>query len=249
MRAANAAAVPPVASSPLAATSLHEQHIAVFFAGREDELEVVAFNGSVGWVTGNTRASWQRPIVAISAAPRSGRIFVIVVDGAGALWELSVDDLAGFQPPQRIIPGGFADRAVAVESRNKDQLDLFWIDKSSRVPTSSFWNTATGLWSAPFSMAGSRTAAGGSAIAAVNPWNERLQVFWQEPDRSIWTSWWAPRADGLPATWSPPAPVIAAGLAAVGSDLVAVSRTSGHVRLFFVDAASALQNIYWGLSP
>ena len=53
----------------------------------------------------------------------------------------------------------------------------------------------------------------------------------------------------VPATWNSPAPVVAAGLAAVGSDLVAVSRTSGHIRLFFVDAASALQNIYWGLSP
>jgi hypothetical protein len=28
-----------------------------------------------------------------------------------------------------------------------------------------------------------------------------------------------------------------------------VEPTSGHIRLFFVDAASALQNIYWGLSP
>ena len=187
--------------------------------------------------------------MAISAAPRSGRIFVIVVDGAGALWELSVDDLAGFQPPQRIIPGAFADGAVAVVSRNKDQLDLFWIDKSTRVPTSSFWNTATGLWSAPFSMAGGQTAVSGSAIAAVNPWNERLQVFWQQPDRSIWTSWWAPRTDGLPATWSPPAPSSSPDWPP--SDPTS-SRFQGRADAsgcFFVDAASALQNIYWGLNP
>src|SRR3954449_10651415 len=43
----NGAVVPPVPSSPLTSTSMHEQHVAVFFAGREDDLEVIAWNESV----------------------------------------------------------------------------------------------------------------------------------------------------------------------------------------------------------
>jgi hypothetical protein len=233
----------------MVASSLNDQHVAVFFAGKEDDLEIVASNGAVGWVAANTRANWQRPIVAIAAVPRAGRIFIIVVDGAGAFWELSVDDQLGFQPPQRIIPAGIADGAVALVSRNNEQLDVFWIDKVSRSPTSSFWNTATGLWSAPFAIAAGRTARSGSALAAPNSWNERLQVFWQEADSSVWTTWWAPRPDAVPATWSTPSLAVAAGVAAAGSDLIAVSRKAKHVRLFFVDSTSTLQNVHWGENP
>jgi hypothetical protein len=249
VRPANSAAMPPVTSSPLVASSLNDQHVAVFFAGKEDDLEIVASNGAVGWVAGNTRANWQRPIVAIAAVPRAGRVFIIVVDGAGAFWELSVDDQVGFQPPQRIIPAGIADGAVALVSRNNEQLDVFWIDKVSRSPMSSFWNTATGLWSAPFAIAAGRTALSGSALAVPNSWNERLQVFWQEADSSVWTTWWAPRPNAVPATWSTPSLAVAAGVAAAGSDLIAVSRKAEHVRLFFVDSTSTLQNVYWGENP
>jgi Matrixin/Putative peptidoglycan binding domain len=240
--------VPP---SPLAAASIHPQHIGVFFVGREDEILTQAWSQTGGWGPAARRPGpWARPVTALAAEVRGNKVFVYWVDGAGAVWELQVND-QNVTTAGAIVAGAGSAAAlsnIAAVSKNPDHMDLFWINPSGRV-FSTFWTTAVGAWAAPFDVASGRTAALPSSVTCVNQGADRVQAFWEEADRSVWTTWWTSRPDGVPVAWSPPAQVLMPGTARGGLDMVAVSRQAEYIRLFLIDNGRQLAETHWGGVP
>jgi hypothetical protein len=259
-RDSSAPGAPFVPSSPVAAASINAQHMGVFWVGPEDEILSQAWTQAGNWGQAARRIGpWTRPITALTAAARGGKVFVYWVDGAGAIWELQADDQNTTTAGVIVVPAGSAAALsnISAVSKNPDQMDLFWIDSanagnpanpSGRV-MSSFWTTAAGAWSAPFEVGGGHRAALPSSVASVNENADRVQVFWEENDRSVWTSWFASRPDGAAVGWSPPAQVLVPGTALGGRDMAAVSRQPGNIRLFLIDNTSQLAETHWGALP
>jgi hypothetical protein len=186
---------------------------------------------------------------------RKDQVQVYVADAAGAIWELlmSIDDVVtvtGAVIPAGNVAFGSTPRAV---SRGREFMDLFWVDPGGRI-LSAFWTDAAGTWSAPFEIAPklpdaeAHLAAPATSVTAVDS-RGGLQVFWEEPDQSVWSTWWAARPDGGVEEWSRPVSVLAEGTVQAGAGMAAVARDVGHVRLFFLDRNGTPSETWWGTTP
>lgn len=251
--------------SPLAAASLDDKHVSVFFVGDEDGIRWHSWTppgwGSVQRING----FWKRPIRALSAVSRGAspiahpaRLHLFWVDGVGAVWELTLDTTQAVSAPTKVVADGSVGTGanlVAV-SRDSEHVDLFWIAPpdpvgglSGPILTASWDSAAASKWSAPIEVASGHRARMPGAVAAVHAGGNRLQVFWEEPSGSIWSSWWDTHSDGTVVPWSPPAQAVPDGSTSGGLEMAAASRLPGNVRLFFVDAAGKLAETFWGATP
>jgi hypothetical protein len=239
------------AGSPLAAASIHDQHIGVYAVGPDNMIVTQCWNGfGAGWLAAaRITGPWSPPVTALAAERRDNRIFLYWVDNSGAIWECAVDDQNVASNPVQVQPAGqvsTGSNLVAI-SRQTDQMDLFSLDPAGHV-ISRVW-TSGGGWGAPFDVASGRTAVLPGSVAAVHVGESRMQVFWEESGQQIWSSWWAPRPDGVPVLWSRPVVVAPVGATLGGGDMVAVARGAGHIRLFFIDNAGMLAEVFWGTTP
>lgn len=251
-RASSPPGSPPVSSSPLAAASLNTQHLAVIFVGREDEILTQTFTQAGGWGPAAAHADIGRvrPVTALAAEVRSDRVFIYWVDGAGAIWEKQLDQTNTTTPTAAVAPAGSVDPRsnLAAVSKDSDHMDLFWIDPGGRL-MSTFWTSDAASWQPPFEVGSGRRAALPGSVTCVSDDGVRVQLFWEEGDRSVWTTWWTSRPDNAPVAWSPPTQVLVPGTTLGGRDLVAVSRQIEHIRLFLVEKDRQVAETYWGEVP
>lgn len=249
---ASAPGPPPISASPLAAASLNAQHLAVIFVGREDEILTQTFTQAGGWgpAAAHAEVGRVRPVTALAAKVRGDRVFIYWVDGAGAVWETQLDQANSTTPSAAVAPAGSVDPRsnIAALSKDSQHMDLFWIDPGGRL-MSTFWNNGAASWAAPFEVGAGRRAALPSSVTCVHDGADRVQLFWEEADRSVWMTWWASRPDNQPVAWAPPAQVLVSGTALGGRDLVAVSRQIEHVRLFLVNSGRQVAETHWGEVP
>jgi hypothetical protein len=131
-------------------------------------------------------------------------------------------------------------------------LDVFWVGEDFQIWT-QWWDQSAGLnWTdhAPFPIASSfPVPALGVYVAAVSRTPGHLDVFWWGNDDQIWTQWWDQSAGQnwtdhapFPIASSFPVPVKA------NSPIAAVSRTPGHLDVFWVGQDDQIWTQWWDQS-
>ena len=263
-RSAVATPTATVPGSPLAAMSLDPDHMAVFVAGPTDQISGMHWT-SKKWApaASDLTGGWPKPVTAIAAIGRQHKfIEVFWVDVEGGIWAATTMRDGTWKPAERIfLPGTVRrDSPLVALTRADDQVDLFWIAPGGEVQSSFFHdmgpsNTQNGKgWSRPFGIDRGVLAVAGSGLAAVHQGDQRMHAFWvgdygHDGPPAVTSAWWAPRADGIPVSWSPTTRVSDPGAVLSGSDLVAVARMPERLRVYFTDSTGYARYVWWGTLP
>ena len=183
--------VPARNGSSLAAAAIDGDHIEAFLVGLENEIVGHRWNQGPGWAVAQPLypATWARPTHALTALRHDGRVHLFWSDDDGAIWTGSVNRQDVPFPAVRVARrGSIANTSpIAAISVTDGKIDLFWSSRTNTVMSTS-WNRATGTWAAPFEVGGGHMADPQTGITAVQINRSGLQVFWQEPDRSVWST-------------------------------------------------------------
>jgi hypothetical protein len=119
-------------------------------------------------------------------------------------------------------------------------LDIFWASSDGSV-ASAWWDAdSNASWSAPFVIAGSRSATGTVSAVARTP-NE-LDVFWSSSNGSIHRATWNQNANN--GAWSG-ASEISGPLSAGVHDIAAVARLPFHLDLFWTGPDGSVRSAWW----
>jgi matrixin len=252
-----------IAASSLTAVTLNWQHEEVFFVDLEGAIYGKRwFNGIWSPVKRIAfPAEWSGPPRDLVAVARASSIHLFWTTDDLAIMSSVGDDQDNWSAPTPIAPA-YTARVIAAVSRNSDHIDLFWINTQAKVQ-STWWSTITGVWAPPFEVGSGHRAEGVSKIAAVHSNGQRVHVFWEDQDHSIWTNWWQKDGWAFASAVTPPRTVNP------GTDIAVVSRLNGSVpqllpalkshsggvvelhrlRVLFVDKTQSLSNIWFGLTP
>ena len=86
------------------------------------------------------------------------------------------------------VPSG---GAVAVVSRHRDHVDVFWVGTDGAIWT-TWWNAHlnNGRWNTPFPITSADVAPPGGGVAAVSRRPDHLDVFWADATGAIASHWW-----------------------------------------------------------
>jgi hypothetical protein len=242
-------------------------HLDVFWVGQDSQIWTQFWDQAPGqnWINHlpfpiarslAVSASTNSGVAAVARLPGHLDVFWVGQDGNiwSQWWDQGAGDNWSDHQPFRITTIIFRPSlAIAAVARTRGHLDVFWVGQDNQIWT-QWWDQAPGQnWTdhLAFVIATSFPVPvmAESSIAAVARLPGHLDVFWMGNDSQIWTQWWDQAAGSgwdnhQPFPINPPNTPSAAG-----SPIAAVSRTSGHLDIFWVDQDGYVWSQWWDEAP
>ena len=220
------------AASPLVAAQQTQDQTCVFAVGHDGGVWVTWQKGGGAWRNGKsdraparvTPAGVARPGAALAAVHQNERqLNVFWVRHDGAIWTTWAVDAGPWRDgqagrePARITPTGFArpGSCLVAAKQNPSQLDVFWVHDDGAVWAT--WEVNDGVWRdgasgrMPIRITPPNVAPAGAPLAAIQPRDNQLYVFYVGDDGAIWLTYevgdgpWTDGNDGRrPIQVSPP---------------------------------------------
>lgn len=150
--------------------------------------------------------------------------------------------------PVRSAPANLrasASSAITVPSGRRERMDALWVDRDGGL-TSDWWEERPGNgWNDHGRIdVVEPTAPPRAPLTCIARQPRHLDAFWSSADGTIRTTWWdigeaglAPRGSTLPLTEP--------GASVLGSAIVAISRTSEHLDIFWLGADGSVRSHWW----
>jgi hypothetical protein len=208
---------------------------------------------------GSTR--WDRPFrvsppdsarpgsspVAVLRSGRALQAFWPCTDGSiGSVWGDGAR--RAWEKPARIAPASSArgDSPVTAVSRSGGWVDVFWISPDGDIVNVRSEPNAPSAWSPAIKIAGAGAAGVGSGLFVVARLPQHVDVFWTGPDGRVAGNWWDNSVNN--ARWNQPFVTAPAGGSGSRRCLAVVARIPGHVDVFWVNLARAVNCAWWDAS-
>ncbi|HET8932581.1 MAG TPA: hypothetical protein VFN67_04035, partial [Polyangiales bacterium] len=236
--------------SRLTAVANGPERLDVFWVGADQEIWRQWWEARDGESWDRRRAQSVAPkravalgssVAAVRRAPDKLDLFWVGSDGAIARqwWEASEGERRG---PVAVTTDNvaIAGSQLTAISRDRDQLDVFWVEPLGTIQQWSLVSFEQGGSRAnkPAQLTPFPVAAAGSQITAISRETDQIEIFWVGNAGAIKMNWW--KAGG---TWRGPLPIRSDRKPAPGTSISAVARVDESVDLFWVthDGAIAWQ--------
>ncbi|MFE3442665.1 hypothetical protein ACFXNW_06525 [Nocardia sp. NPDC059180] len=237
----------------IAALSRRRDHREVWWVAEADGSIQGAFwyEGATEWarftVPGSKDASKKAGIAALSRRPDHMEVWWI--DKSGWLWHSWFDDSRPtgkkwIEQPVKVPGANDASSTgdVAVVSRSENDIEVFWVAKNGTVRHSGFTETDQLGWDqTPAPVHNATGVSTTTGIAALSRSDDHMEVWWVDTSGSVKHSWWT-KGEG----WTQqPQLVPSATNASTNGDIAALSRSTTHMDVWWIDKSGSIQGSSW----
>ena len=227
------------------AVSRSLDHLDVFAVGSDFGIYTTGWSPNTGWSAWariqNGSAAPGTSVYGVSRSTDHLDIFAVGTDHGiyTAAWQ---PDFADGWHGWWQVQGGVAAPGTSVYgvSRSTDHLDLFAVGTDHGIYTAAWQPDFADGWHGWWQVLGG-VAAPGTSVFGVSRSADHLDIFAVGTDHGIYTAAWQPDfADGWHGWWQ-----VLGGVAAPGTSVFAVSRSTDHLDIFAVGTDHAIYTAAW----